>query len=441
MTTILVLGAGRSSSALIEYLLNTAKVMNWKLILADQSEELARQKINSHPNGTCESLNIDDESKLRDLVKASNIVISLLPPALHFTVAKICLEESKNFLTASYVSDEIRSLNEEAKKKQVVILMEMGLDPGIDHMSAMREIHKIKASGGKITSFKSFTGGLVAPESDNNPWHYKFTWNPKNVITAGLGVAKYKEKNSLKLIPYQEIFNRIELIDIEDHGSFEGYANRDSLSYIDLYDLKEAETFLRGTLRKSPYCKAWKLLIQLGMTADTYQLEPKEELSWDQFTNTFLPEISGQSTKEKLCTWSGLSEDSEEIKMLEWAGFFSNEKTGLKAASPATYLLTLFERKWIFEPGDIDMIVMQHDFIHTHINKEHKTSSTLVVKGDSKHSAMSKSVGLPLGIAAKLILTEKIKPVGVQIPLIPSIYEPVLNELEELGIKFTNKEV
>jgi saccharopine dehydrogenase (NADP+, L-glutamate forming) len=352
-------------------------------------------------------------------------------------VARACLASSKTLLTASYLSPEILALESELIKKDSGILMEMGLDPGIDHMSAMAEISEIQNKGGKITGFKSYTGGLVAPESDNNPWHYKVSWNPRNVVLAGQGTVKYLENGKLKFIPYHRLFSRTEKIEVEGlFGEFEGYPNRDSLKYIKAYGLENAETFVRGTLRKKGYSSAWNCLVQLGMTEDSYVIENAAEMSYKELTASFLDDSNINTVQRVLCKYLNISESSDEMIKLKWLGIFSSQKIGFNG-TPAQIMEKLITEKWKLAPEDKDMIIMQHQFEYELNGKNAKIISSLVVKGeDEQMTAMAKTVGFPLAIAATLILEGKLKIKGVKIPTDPRIYQPVLEELKSLGIEF-----
>ncbi len=440
MRNILLLGAGRSATVLIEYLLNHSAVEQWTLTVGDVSEDLAKQKTGNHPNSHAVAFDINDAVVRLSEVSKADIVISLLPAHLHLPVAQECVKQKKNLVTASYVSKEMEALNEEAAHAGVLLLNECGLDPGIDHMSAMLLINKIKAEGGTITSYKSYTGGLVAPESNDNLWGYKFSWNPRNVILAGQGTAKYIENNEYKYIPYNRLYMQTEEIAVKGLGSFDGYANRDSLSYRAVYGLDNIPTMLRGTLRQKGFCKAWNVFVQLGLTDDTYTIEDSEHITYAQLTQAFLPKKSGAPLPSQLAAFMHESEKSDVIQKVAWTGILSNEKIGLKNATPAQILQQLLEQKWKLKEGDKDMIVMQHIFEASLPNspKEGVTlRSSLVVKGDDAvHTAMAKTVGLPAAIAAKLILNNKIKLKGVQIPVHKEIYEPVLKELESFGIIF-----
>jgi saccharopine dehydrogenase-like NADP-dependent oxidoreductase len=440
MKKILILGAGRSSASLIDYLLKESTKEGWQVSVADTSVEIAQEKIKGDKNGKAVQLDINNTIQRESVIKEADLVISLLPPSFHLAVAETCLAFSRNLLTASYVSPEIEALNTEAEKKGILILMEAGLDPGIDHMSAMKEIHAIKATGGKLTSFKSYTGGLVAPESDNNPWHYKVTWNPRNVVLAGQGTVKYREGGRYKFIPYHQLFKRLEKISLENFGEFEGYANRDSLKYIKTYGLENIPTFIRGTLRKPGYSSAWNCLVQLGMTDDSFEIDNSESMTYKEFTASFLDDSNINTVQRIFCKYLNIHESSDDMLKVKWLGIFSNEKIGIARATPAQVIQKLITEKWKLRPEDKDMIVMQHLLEYELNGTNVKLSSSLVVKGEDQiHTAMAKTVGLPLGIAAKLILQGKINLKGIHIPVAKEIYEPVLSELAGMGVEFVNK--
>ena len=437
MKKILLFGAGRSASVLIEYLEKNASIHNWMFTIADA---VIPAHLKESKNLSLKISDINNVANRKELISSADVVISLLPPSLHLLVAHDCISFSKHLLTASYLTPEIEALNQTAIDKEISIVMEMGLDPGIDHMSAMKEINYIKEQGGKILSFKSYTGGLIAPESDNNPWKYKVTWNPRNVVLAGQGSVKYLDDNQYKYIPYHQLFSRTESVNVDGYESFEAYANRDSLKYIHTYGLSDVSTFLRGTLRMNGFSKAWNLLVQLGMTDDSYTIESSQLLTYRDFTKSFLPTNSDADIQKDLSNYLGISADSEEMEKLIWLGLFENKKIEIQNASPAQILQKIIEEKWKLSATDKDMIVMQHQFKYLQEGIIKKTSSTLIVKGDDGiRTAMAKTVGLPLGIIAKLILENKIKIKGVLIPTFKEIYEPVLNELESFGIVFTNK--
>jgi saccharopine dehydrogenase-like NADP-dependent oxidoreductase len=442
MKNIIVLGAGRSSSSLIKYLLDLFEKTSSTITVADQSENLAKEKTNNHPNSRCIQFTLEDQALKEKEIAGADVVISMLPPAMHLVVALECLKQKKHLITASYVSPEMAALHEDAKKSGLLFLNEAGLDPGIDHMSAMQIIDKINTSGGEITSFKSYTGGLIAPESDDNPWHYKFTWNPRNVILAGQGTAKYIEGGKYRYIPYNRLFKQTRIIETEGL-IFEGYANRDSLSYIYHYGLNNIKTMLRGTLRMAPFCRAWSVFVSLGLTDDSFIIDNSEKLSYADIVEALLPFASKNelTLKERLAVFCGEENNSAVMDMIEWTGILSDEMHGIKNATPAKILQHLLEQKLILKPNDKDMIVMHHEFNFHRQNENHKIASSLIVKGDdTTHTAMAKTVGIPVGICAKLLVENKLNERGVVIPVKKEIYEPVLKELVNYGIKFNEKE-
>lgn len=442
MKKVLLIGAGKSSGYLIDYLLTYAVDENFELTVADLSVEAALTKTKSLPNSKAIALNIQIDSDRIKHIGEADVVISMLPAFMHFPVAKDCVNLKKHLITASYVSQEIAGLHDDAIKNGVLLLNEIGLDPGIDHMSAMKVIHEIKAHGGEITSFKSFCGGLVAPESNNNPWGYKFSWNPRNVILAGQSTAKFLVNGLYKYLPYQRLFASSELIEVEGFGKFDAYANRDSLSYRKIYGIENIKTMVRGTLRQHLYCEAWHVFVMLGLTDDSIQIELPYNYTYADYLSSFLPD-SEKDLKQSLCNFTGKSENDPIISMIAWTGLLSNEIIGLDKASPAAILQKLLEKKWYLEPHDKDMVVMQHLFEYTtKSGKTQKRSSTLVVCGeDNTNTAMAKTVGLPLAMAARKLLKGEIDLKGVQIPVMPELYEPILEELAGYDIIFNEKEV
>ncbi|MDA9807963.1 saccharopine dehydrogenase NADP-binding domain-containing protein [Flavobacteriales bacterium] len=440
MKKILVIGAGRSAVTLIKYLLDNSSANNWQVTVADFSIEFAEQAVGNHNNGKAIFFNVTDEKQRESEIENADIVISMLPASLHITVAKDCVRLGKNLVTASYVSPEIAELDEAAKQAGILLLNEIGLDPGIDHMSAMQVIDEIKENGGELTSFKSFCGGLVHPDYDNNPWNYKFTWNPRNVVLAGQGTAQYIENGDYKYIPYTSLFERTEHMEVLDAGEFEGYANRDSLSYRKSYGLDDIPTLFRGTLRRKGYSEAWNVFVQLGMTDDTYKLENSASITNREFINMFLPFNDALTVEEKLCKQFSLTTDSVIFQKIAWLSAFSENKVGIDNASPAQILQKICEEKWTLGSEDKDMIVMQHQFEYVQNGEQKKLNSSLLVFGDDpRYTSMAKTVGLPVAIATKLILSGAIKSIGVKIPTTKDIYVPLLKELEENGINFVEE--
>ena len=439
MRKILIIGAGRSASSLIQYLLNKSVKENLHLVIGDLSLALAQKKTNNHPNATAIALDIFDENQRKKAIQIADIVISMLPAHLHIEIAKDCVIYKKHLVTASYVSDAMKELDAAAKENNLIFMNEIGLDPGIDHMSAMKVIDEIKDKGGKMLLFESFCGGLVAPESDTNLWNYKFTWAPRNVVLAGQGgVAKFIQEGAYKYIPYCNLFRRTEFLDVEGYGRFEGYSNRDSLKYRSVYGLDDVLTLYRGTIRKVGFSKAWNMFVQLGMTDDSYVMENSEKMSYRTFVNSFLPYHPTDSVEIK--TRLILKIDQDDImwdKLLELDLFNPNKKVGLKNATPAQILEKILTDSWTLQPEDKDMIVMYHKFGYELNGKKEQIDSKMVCIGDDQtYTAMAKTVGLPVAMVTLLILNGKIKTPGVQLPIRKEVYKPILKELEEYGVVF-----
>lgn len=443
MKQILVIGAGLSSSTLIKYLLENSEAFDWKITLGDKDCDSAQKKINGHPNGRAICFDVFDKKQCWDEISHADLVVSMLPASMHSLVATDCVKQGKPMVTASYVSDAIKGMDKEAREAGVLLLNEIGVDPGIDHMSAMKVIDELTNNGGELTAFRSFTGGLVAPKYDNNPWNYKFTWAPRNVVLAGQGTAQIIVNGMFKYIPYHKLFSRTQRINVLDYGEFEAYLNRDSLKYRSIYNLDNIPTMVRGTLRRPGFCKSWNMFVQLGMADDTYTLENSENMTYHDFLETFLRYYPGLSLEENVAKYTGIEEDSMPMYRLRWLGLFDKKKKiGLKNATPAQILQKLLEEKWVFEEDDKDMIVMQHQFGYVEKGHNRKILSSMVVEGDDHvHTAMSKTVGLPVAIAVKHILTGKLNLSGVHIPTRKEIYEPVLDELEHYGIRFIEEEM
>jgi saccharopine dehydrogenase-like NADP-dependent oxidoreductase len=444
MRKILIIGAGKSASYLIKYLLDKSEQEDLLIIVGDVNFTHAKKLIGDHDNAQAIMLDVFDKKSREQAIQNSDIVISMLPARFHIEVAKDCIAFNKNMVTASYVSEEMQKLDKAATEKGLVFMNEIGVDPGIDHMSAMQVIDKIRAKGGNIILFESFTGGLVAPESDNNLWHYKFTWNPRNVVVAGQGgAAKFLQEGTYKYIPYNRLFRRTEFLDVEGYGRFEVYANRDSLKYQSAYGLNQVKTLYRGTMRRVGFSKAWNMFVQLGMTDDEYTIDDSENMSYRDFVNAFLPYSPTDSVELKFR--HALKIDQDDIvwdKLLELDLFSNKKMVELKKATPAQILQKILEDSWTLNEDEKDMIVMYHKFGYELDGKKYQIDSTMVTLGEDRiYTAMSKTVGLPVAIAALAILNEKIVTPGVQIPITKEVYEPILNELEEYGITFTETQV
>ncbi|MCC1483776.1 saccharopine dehydrogenase family protein [Winogradskyella immobilis] len=444
MRNILIIGAGKSSSYLIKYLLDKSDSENLHVTIGDLNVNNAKVLVNGHKNSTIIHLDVFDKPSRVNAVKNADIIVSMLPARFHIEVAKDCITYNKNMVTASYVSKDMQALNDDVKAKGLVFMNEIGVDPGIDHMSAMQVIDAIRDKGGELILFESFTGGLVAPESDTNLWNYKFTWNPRNVVTAGQGgAAKFLQEGKFKYIPYNRLFRRTEFLEIEGYGKFEAYANRDSLKYQNVYGLEAIETLYRGTIRRVGYSRAWNIFVQLGMTDDGYTIDDSENMSYRDFVNSFLPYSHTDSVELKLR--HALKIDQDDIvwdKLEELDIFNSKKRVELVKATPAQILQKILMDSWTLAKDDKDMIVMYHKFGYLLNDKKHQIDATMVTLGqDQTYTAMSKTVGLPVAIATLSILNKKIATPGVQIPITKEVYTPILEELKTYGIVFKEHDV
>jgi saccharopine dehydrogenase-like NADP-dependent oxidoreductase len=444
MRNILIIGAGRSATSLIRYLLDKSEKEDLFITIGDISIQSAQKFTTGHPNARGIMLDVFNDVQRKEAVENSDLVISMLPARYHIEVARDCIEFGKHMVTASYVSKEMQALNHKAESKGLVFMNEIGLDPGVDHMSAMQVIDRIRAKGGKMLLFESFCGGLIAPESDNNLWNYKFTWNPRNVVLAGQGgAAEFIQEGKYKYIPYHRLFRRTEFINIEGYGKFEVYANRNSLQYQSVYGLENILTLYRGTIRRVGFSRAWNMFVQLGMTDDSYTIPDSENMSYREFVNLFLPYSPSDSVELKLRHALKIEQDDLMWDKLEELDLFTKEKTlGIKDATPAMGLQKILEDKWTLAPHDKDMIVMYHKFGYELDGKQYQIDSHMALIGeDQTYTAMAKTVGLPVAIAALKILNEEITTPGVQLPIAKEVYEPILKELEENGVIFHEEEV
>jgi len=445
-TRLLLLGAGRSASALIHYLLRHAPAERWFLTVADALPAHLAPVLTAHSQyARAVPFEAQDATRLDQLVAEADIVISMLPAAFHPAVAQACLAHGRHLATASYVSAEVQALHGAAEAAGLVFLMECGLDPGLDHMSAMRAIEHIRGQGGRLTAFTSYCGGLLDPASEgDNPWRYKFTWNPRNVVLAGQITAKYLEDSHLRIIPYQQLFARTQKIEVPGHGHFEGYANRDSLNYRAPYGLDDIPSILRGTLRRPGYCAAWHALVRLGLTDDSVNLANSAALTWHDLVAGYLPQWPQPTWSLSALTAKhlGLAPNSSEMQHLVWLGIFEHKPVGRAHATPAQLLEHLLAEKWQLQPHDRDMIVMQHGFDYERAGQTYRLTSSLVVLGDdATHTAMAKTVGLPLGMAVRRLVRGEVAGRGVVIPTTADLYAPILQELAaDYGIVFTEEE-
>ena len=441
MKQIFVIGAGRTATALIDYLLKNAAKENWTITVGDFDYDLAAQKTLNYSSARAIKFNALDDKQRSEEISNADIAISFLPPSMHEIIAKECLKHKTHLVTASYVSPEMMSLDEDVKENGLIFLNEMGLDPGIDHMDAMHLKEKVESEDGKVISLKSFCGALVAPEYDDNPWHYKFTWSPMNVVLAGQADARYLENSAVKFVPYNQLFLNTEEINVPILGAFEAYPNRDSIQYIKKYNLNDVKEFYRGTLRRPGYCRAWNAIVKLNLTDNVYKIPGSENLTYKEWVRASLPSPNGKPTDEELAEFLNISQDDEIVNKLNWLELLSDKKINLKNATSAQILLDLLMKKWEFKENDKDMVVLQTEIIYLTEARRKKILSTMICKGkDQVNTAMTFTGGITAGIGVKLIANDLINERGVIIPIYKDIYKPVLKELESHGITFNETE-
>ncbi len=434
MKKALVLGAGLVTRPHVDYLL---KVPEFHVTVASRTLSKAQALIGDKANGTALQLDVSDEAKLRDLIAQSDLAVSMLPYVYHPLVARYCIELKKDMLTTSYVSDTMRELDGPAKEAGVIIMNEIGVDPGTDHMSAIQVIHRVWKQGGEVVSFTSYCGGLPAPEANTNPLGYKFSWSPRGVILAGKNAARWREEGKEKYVPGEELFDHRWPVPIEGLGELEGYPNRDSLPYAEIYGIPEAKTIFRGTLRYVGWCETLRKLVAAGWLSE----EPTDlkGLTFNQLTAKLLGAPGGDGRRETMSRLD-VVEDSYAFKNFEWLGLFSHDPLPVTEGSPLDVIVARMLAKMKYTEGERDMLVMQHEFIAEYPDRREKITSTLIDYGiPGGDTSMSRTVGLPAAIAVRMILQGQVKLTGVHRPVMPEVYEPVLAELQELGIGFTER--
>lgn len=442
MNNILILGAGRSSTAMIDYILDEATRNNWFVTIGDLDPNIAAQKIKNHPSARPAWLDVNKVNDRRDMITRTDIVVSLLPAKLHLEVAHDCIKLKKHLITSSTVAREMYRLGDEARVRELVFTGKMSLEPGLEHMAARKRIDEINEKGGKLTAFRSYNGGLVAPDSiGDNPWKFKFTWNPHNLVRIGQGSAQFLYKNKLKLIPYHQLFNSLQLVDIEGIGKMEMVPNRDSLLHKAVYGLENVPTIIRGTLRFPGFYEGWNALVQLGLTDEYYPIHNADSLSFYEWLDAYVSGQTGSSVKERVANKLGITVNSPIIKQLTWLGLFRKKKMKVHSATPAFLLEQVLLEKWKLKPEDKDLLIMQQEFEYELNGKSKRLVSTLSLKGeDGNSTALSRAIGLPLGIVLKMVIDGKITETGMDVFMKKSVYEPVLTELEKHGLVFKDIE-
>ncbi len=442
MKNILILGAGQSAPYMISFMLDQAKKNDWFVKVCDYDLELAEKRVGNHPNGQAIQFDANDIEFRQSLIKEADIVLNLLAPVFQYPVASDCVQFGKHVITASYTDPRVQALNNEAIKKNILILNEMGLDPGIDHMSAMAVIEKVKKSGGEITGFLSYGSAVAAPSPNLNPLGYYITWNPRNVVLAGASGALYLEDGKMKVLSQQKVFRRTWEVEIDGVGTLEAYPNRDSLIYTNVFDLPNVKTMIRGTLRYPGWSEVWRNIILLGMPNDTMNIPGLADMTYAEFTEMFVGlHSSGNELKKRVAVSLGLNPTGTIIRKLDWLGLFSDEKIGGNPKTAADVLVELLKKKLKMTAGEKDMVVLMHQIDAAFDNGKTKRYSSLMVHyGEPEgFTAISKTVGLPAALAATMLMKDEIQLRGCHIPTHPAIYSKVLPKLEEHGIKFTEK--
>jgi saccharopine dehydrogenase-like NADP-dependent oxidoreductase len=445
MKQILILGAGQSAPYMISYLLDKAEKHDWFITVGDRDADLAKKAIKRHPRGSSLSFDINDSEMRWKQVENADVVVNFLPPSFQYLLALSCIEKGTHMITASYQDANMSHLSREAHSKGILILNEMGLDPGIDHMSAMSLIKSVRDRGGRISIFKSYGSGLSAPDSVSNPLGYVITWNPKNVVMAGENGAQYLYKGKIKVVPHHEVFQRTWPVELEGIGKVEAYPNRDSLQYKDLFGLDYVHTMIRGTLRYPGWSETWLQIVRLGLANDTIQLTNLRDINYREFVEMFLPlHTSSANLEHRVANFLNISPTGSIMQKMEWLGLFSDEPVQCKHVNTAAEVLVdLLKRKLELPEKGKDMVAIVHEleaFFPKEKNRREKTTSTFIKYGEpGGYTAISQTVGLPAAIATELLLTDKLPITGCHIPTHPTVYPLVLDALKNMGYEFTEK--
>jgi saccharopine dehydrogenase-like NADP-dependent oxidoreductase len=428
---ILVLGAGLVSRPLVRYLMDSG----FEVTVASRTVSKAEKLIEGHTLGKALSLNVDDVPAMRQLVQNCDVAVSLLPATRHIEVARACLDMGKHMSTTSYVSPQMRALDKEAQEKGLLLLNEMGVDPGIDHMSAMQVIHKEEKAGGTLVGFSSWCGGLPAPEANDNPFGYKFSWSPKGVLIASRSSAKYLKNGEVVDITADRLFSDPAQVEIPSVGTFEGYPNRDSVSYMDTYGFSDrVKDMFRGTLRNQGYCKLLTQMIRLGLIEDA----PQQDFSNTTYRG-LMEKMFSQPVGDSIAKKLGVDVKDSPLAALEFIGLLADQPIEVESGSLMDMLADRMQKTLAYKPGERDMLLMRHDITFEYDGGKRRERVTAIMvdygipDGDS---SMARTVSLPAAIGTRMLLEDKIRLRGVQIPVVADIYDPVLEELERMGIGF-----
>jgi saccharopine dehydrogenase-like NADP-dependent oxidoreductase len=441
---ILILGAGQSAAYLISRLLEQASEAHWFVTVADRDFELARQQVGESNSGKALQFDINDATQRSAQIEAADVVINMLPPAFQDLVAWDCVNHGRHMLSVSYEDQAVRDLGQDARRKGVLLLCELGLDPGIDHMSAAALIQRLKDDGGEVRGFRSYGSGIPGQEGTQNPLRYVITWNPRNVAMSGFDGAQYVENDRIKLVPFHQVFHHTWAVEVDGVGMLEAYPNRDSLAYLKAFGLGKVQTMIRGTLRYPGWSETWAQIVQLGLPNESLRIPRLAERTYREVVEMFLPlNITESNTEQRLARFLHISPTGSIMEKLRWLGLFEDEPTGCKGDTAAAMLIEMLERKMPLPGDQSDLVILVHELEVDYPNSDRsaeKITSTLIANGEvGGFTAMSKTVGLPTAMAVELLLNGKLDLCGNQIPTHPSIYEPVLRGIAAEGLAFKEK--
>jgi saccharopine dehydrogenase-like NADP-dependent oxidoreductase len=439
---ILVIGAGRSSPYLIARLLEMSAEYDWFVTVGDVDQSLAEDRVREHPRGAAIHFDVNDEALRSTQIDNADVVINMLSPVYQDLVAWDCVNQGRHMLSVSYRDQALRDLDQDAKRKGLLILSELGLDPGLDHMSTMKLISEVRSKGGRIVSFESYGSGIPAVGESHNPFNYVITWNPRNVVMSSEHGAQYMEDGKIKIVPFHHVFHHTWPVEVDGVGTLEAYPNRDSMSYMETFGLPHVRTMIRGTLRYPGWSETWARVVQLGLPNEMLRIPDLAERTYREVVEMFLPDHTSEaSIVQRVARFLGISPTGTIMNNLGWLGLFSKEPTGCQGGTAAEMMIDLLQRKLPLTPDRRDVVILQHELEVEYTDRpSERVVSTLVAEGESETmTAMAKTVGLPVVAATKLLLEGELSLTGSQIPTHESLYSPILVELEKTGIRFVEK--